>query len=119
MRVIVCGGRDYDDHGRVMDEMLKFHEERGIGSIATGGATGAAYMAGLWADLNGIPYTVYPANSEEYGRSAEPIRNAKMLNLFEPDYVICFPGGVGTEDMRHKAFVAGVSVHIITKELNR
>ena len=120
MRIIVCGGRNYgqDKYERdyIRDILLKFHEFNKVTEVITGGAAGVDIVALNWAKDNNLKWKRCPAQWKKYGRAAGPIRNRQILLDHKPDHVIAFPGGVGTEDMRHKAFVADVPVTIIEKE---
>lgn len=121
MRIIVCGGRNYDDRARVFEVLDALHALRPISHVVTGGARGADMLATAWAGskmtadniANGtrIPgFSYCRANWRELGRSAGPIRNAHMLTAFEPELVVAFPGGPGTKDMIRQAKKAGVKV---------
>jgi hypothetical protein len=117
MRVLVCGGRHYDDWDNFNDTMKKinatFDEIGNITMIGHGGASGADTMAGIWATHNGIPTKVYKVTQDEWlklGRAAGPIRNARMLKEFQPDVLVAFPGGRGTGDMVQRAKAHGVKV---------
>lgn len=57
-----------------------------------------------------VPVIVYHADWNAHGRSAGPIRNAKMLAEGKPDLVVAFPGGKGTAHMVGIARKAGVPV---------
>ena len=81
-----------------------------ITHVIHGGSSGADALAGRWAHLASIPYTVYPANWERHGKAAGPLRNQRMLDEGKPDLVIAFPGGRGTADMVRRAKEAGVEV---------
>lgn len=112
MRVLVCGGRDYDDSRRLFQVLDKLHSEAGIDAIIEGGARGADRLARHWAEH---PYgcavvETYEADWENQGSFAGPARNARMLAEGRPDLVIAFPGGRGTADMMRKARKAGVEV---------
>ena len=115
MRVLVCGGREFDDWGLVcstLDKIL-FSGER-IVTIIEGGAKGADFLGRVWAKFRNCPYKEYPANWKKYGKRAGPIRNAQMLEEGKPDLVVVFPGGAGTRDMMDKATNAGVEVLEVT-----
>lgn len=112
MRVLVCGGRDYDDIRRVFQVLDKFHSEAGISVIIEGGARGADKLAREWAEHSygcGNVET-FEADWENQGRFAGPARNQRMIDEGKPDLVIAFPGGRGTADMMRKARKAGVKV---------
>lgn len=110
MRVLVCGGRNYDDHARVRAVLGKLHAEAGIDVLIEGGAHGTDRLARLWAEAFGIPVETFEADWENQGSFAGPARNARMLAEGQPDWVIAFPGGRGTADMVRKARRAGVKV---------
>lgn len=111
MRVVVTGGRFYEDYATLSKELDRIHTEGykhlepSITQLAHGDCEdgGADRLAGYWADANNIPVTPYPALWYKYGDPAGPIRNRVMLRLFHPDLVIAFPGGKGTKDCIEKA----------------
>ncbi len=110
-RVIVCGGRDYADKGKVWDTLSAAWIGDDLDSLAHGGASGADSLAGEWAQSMQIDYRVYPARWTLEGRSAGPRRNLRMLDDFKPALVIAFPGGRGTAHMVEIARKAGVDVY--------
>lgn len=67
-------------------------------------------MAHKWAMSRKIACSIHPANWSLWGKAAGPIRNHEML-LENPDVVVAFPGGRGTEDMVNRAYRAGILVH--------
>lgn len=113
MRVLVCGGRDYNDQKRVSNILT------GIGptAIIHGNASGADECADRWALANEIPVLPFAADWGRFGKAAGPLRNQKMLDDGKPDLVVAFPGGRGTADMVAKARKSGVLVmEIAAKE---
>jgi len=111
MRVLVCGGRDYNDRDvayRVLDDLRKHDAEL---MLMCGMATGADILAHQWAKYNRIRCLEFTADWNKHGKAAGPIRNAQMLEEGGPDLVIAFPGGRGTADMISKAKKAGVRVY--------
>lgn len=106
MRVLVTGGRNYGDYEHVTETLDKLN----VTELATGGAGGADTLAELWAYEREIPCHVYTAEWSVYGRPAGPIRNQQMLNAFQPDLVVAFPGGKGTTDMVSRAMRVNVKV---------
>ncbi|MEN9316081.1 MAG: hypothetical protein RIS35_2474 [Pseudomonadota bacterium] len=99
MKVIVCGGRLFSNRAAVFTYLDRLHALRPITEIAEGGALGADRLGRAWARQHGVPVRTFAAQWIEHGRSAGAVRNAKMLDEFEPDLVVAFPGGKGTEDM--------------------
>lgn len=116
MKVLVCGGRDFSDYNFLVKILDQFHKSIGpFTEVIHGGARGADTLAGLWANLNSIVCTVYPADWDAHGRSAGSIRNAEMLEKGKPDFVIAFPGGRGTQDMISKTYKAGIGFVEVSK----
>lgn len=118
MRVLVCGGRDYDDHERINSTLDRMYGPLSDGdnyrtsqtTIITGGARGVDTLANNWAVRAGCNTQVFPAKWEVHGKAAGPIRNRQMLHEGKPDIVVAFPGGRGTKDMVRVAAIAGVKV---------
>lgn len=110
MRVLVCGGRDFDRQEVVdsfLDELLA---EVDITLIIHGAARGADLLGASWAHRRGINVLAFPANWKKYGRSAGHVRNAQMLKDGNPDLVVAFPGGRGTAHMVNIAKAANIKV---------
>lgn len=117
MRVLVCGGREYDDWTVFANTMYRhFHPDatgeecRKSPTIIHGDAKGADFMARLWAICNGFDEVRFPADWKAHGKGAGPIRNQRMLDEGKPDVVVAFPGGKGTVDMVARAKKAGIPV---------
>lgn len=112
MRVLVCGGREFQGVVDLDASLDAFHQgPRGpIELVIHGGARGADSMAGEWARSRGIACVVFEANWAAEGRSAGPIRNKRMLDEGMPDVIIAFPGGRGTANMTGQARDRGLEV---------
>lgn len=111
MKVLVCGGRDFSDYDYLESVLNEVDSKTPILELAQGGARGADSLAHKWAVENGIyKICTFIADWDTHGRAAGPIRNRQMLNEFQPDLVVAFPGGFGTEHMIAIALEAGVEV---------
>lgn len=116
MKVLVCGGRDFDDALTLGAWLGGIHKNNGpITLLIEGGARGADVMARKFAEWQGIPVRTFPADWDKHGKAAGPIRNKQMLDEGKPDLVVAFPGGRGTENMVKQARSAGVRVLVATK----
>lgn len=113
MRVLVCGGRDFDDKTAVSTALDDLRMQAGLDALIViqGGATGTDKLARDWCSANHVEYINVPADWKKHGKAAGPIRNQKMLDEQWPDLVLAFPGGNGTADMMRRAESAGVPVH--------
>lgn len=110
-KVLVCGGRDYDDRDRVFAALDFVRSDVGEMTVIQGGARGADALAREWcANQPSIHMVNEPADWNAQGKSAGPIRNQRMLDEHKPDVVITFSGGRGTADMVRRARAAGVPV---------
>lgn len=125
MRVLVCGGRDFNDYSllsKTMDKLCLENnwyyggdaggEDNWLPNviIISGKAKGADTLALDWAAVNWCDTLEFPADWKKYGRKAGPIRNKQMLDEGKPDLVVAFPGGSGTAHMVRIAKAAGVKV---------
>jgi hypothetical protein len=108
MRVLVCGGRDFDDYALVANTLSGL-PMRPI-AIIHGGARGADALADRWAKARHVAIEEFRADWKMYGRAAGPMRNARMIDEGRPDLLVAFAGGAGTRDMVRQARAAGVQV---------
>ena len=109
-RVLVCGGRDYQDWLAVAGTLRRVHDSSPIGLIIHGCDPGAATLAVRWARVAGVPTSGFDADFRSHGPAAERLRNERMIVESKPDLVIAFPGGEGTADLVSRAKAAGVPV---------
>lgn len=91
MRVLVCGGRDYQGDVSILMTLP-------IDILIHGGARGADLRSAQWAMTQGIHCAKVDALWDYFGKSAGFKRNSAML-LLNPDICVAFPGGVGTRMM--------------------
>jgi hypothetical protein len=98
-RVLVCGGRDYSNSDAVWRALDRLVVDGRKITVIEGGAEGADLWARTWCHKHGVPIITVCAEWEKYGHAAGPIRNQRMLDEWDPDIVLQFPGGTGTADM--------------------
>lgn len=116
MKVLVCGGRNFNDALTLGSWLGGIHKNNGpITLLIEGGAPGADFMARKFAEWMKIPTRTFEADWDRHGRAAGPIRNKQMLDEGKPDLVVAFEGGKGTANMVSQATRAGVKVLIATK----
>jgi hypothetical protein len=118
-RIIVCGGRHFNDYDRMKDEIDKviarFNRYAQEIEIVSGHCEGADQLGEKYAEECGYPCKVFPANWEKYGRSAGPIRNSEMIKYASEvnvPVVVAFrsPRTKGTNDTIKKATKKGFKV---------
>jgi hypothetical protein len=114
-RVLVCGGRDYDNQERVrrtLDAALEAARSAGkVAVIIHGNARGADLLADQYARERSLKVIPFPADWNLHGRRAGPIRNIKMLTESQPHVIIAFKGDKGTAHMMKIGREAGVPVY--------
>lgn len=106
MKVLVCGGRDFQDYERVkriLDTLV-------ITTIISGLARGADSLGCRYAHEKRLILRGFPAKWNLYGKRAGFIRNKQMLDEGKPDLVVAFPGGVGTNMMCELTIKAGINL---------
>lgn len=112
-RIIFTGGRKYRNEHAVVDVLIQLPTSA---TIVTGGATGLDSLAHKYAEEMGFKTEVYPADWEQHGRSAGPIRNRQMAELEGVSMVIAFEGGAGTENMVRTAHKLEIPVLEVNNE---
>lgn len=100
-RVLVCGGRDYNNRDHIHNVLCDLDAERGpITCVIHGHATGADHEGMIWAQMMAsarqCTHAPFVAEWEKYGKAAGPMRNQRMIDQGKPDVVLAFPGGRGT-----------------------
>ena len=110
LRVLVCGGRDYQNSDIAYQALdwIKLHW--GIATIIYGGASGADELGVGWAEHRCVSAELYRADWNAHGKAAGPIRNQRMIDEGRPNFVVAFPGGRGTADMINRARKARIRV---------
>jgi hypothetical protein len=116
MVVLVCGDRNWDDYDTIRKELKKLPK----GSVIVhGDCRGADKIAGEVAMELGLKVIAFPAEWGKYGKSAGPIRNAKVLEETRPDLVLAFHDDLenskGTKDMVYRAAKENIMVKIISR----
>ena len=97
MKVIIAGGRDFDNKQMINEAMAQLNIL--VTEIVCGDAAGADTLGAVWANENGIPVKHFPADWDRYGSAAGSIRNKQMAEY--ADYLVAFwdMKSSGTRDM--------------------
>ncbi len=108
MKLIIAGGRDnilsWLDQ-LALDNIRLMH---GVTEIVSGGARGVDRCGEKWAKNVGLPVKVFPADWDNWGKPAGPIRNQQMVDY--ADALAVFPGNRGTNDVTEKAEAKGLQI---------
>lgn len=112
MRVIVAGGRDFDNKS-LLSYVLGLRLSPKNTVIISGGAKGADKWGEAYAKKHGIPVEVYPADWKRFGKSAGYRRNTDMALV--ATHLIAFWDGKsrGTRHMIDIATSKGLNVEVV------
>src|SRR5260221_3414883 len=80
MRLLVCGGRDFDDAEFAIPRIHRLHQKNPVTALICGMAKGGDTLGYFWAKEVGVPIEEYRADWKQYGPAAGPIRNQLMLD---------------------------------------
>ena len=125
MRVLVYGGRTYNNRRAVFTYLDFLHDQQYPITFLIHGAChnrrdkvtqrliwSADLLAQEWALYREIPYTGLPAKWQTggHGKREGMLRNQLMLDKWRPERGIEFPGRTGTADMHDRLTLAGVPI---------
>ena len=97
MKVIIAGGRDFDNYEYLSETMSNL--DFIVTEVICGGARGADTLGEQWAKENGVPIKYFYPNWDVLGKSAGHIRNREMAEY--GDYLVAFwdKKSSGTQNM--------------------
>ena len=90
-KVVVAGGRDYNDKKRVFKLLDKLYEDMPDIEIVCGMPNGADALGYDWATSRNVKCHEFPANWNKYKKRAGYLRNREMAEF--SDYVVVFWDG--------------------------
>lgn len=113
MKIIVAGGRDFNDYNLLLESCDYFFQNQSEIEIVSGTANGADKLGERYAEEKGYQVKKFPADWEKYGKSAGFKRNTEMAEY--ADGLIAFWDGKskGTSHMINTAKNKNLKVRII------
>jgi hypothetical protein len=105
VRVIVAGGRDFDDYQFMCARLDHFFSQLDKSKLVLingdgPGDPGADQLAKRYARERNIPVKLFPPDWKGLGRAAGPIRNEQMITEGKAQALVAFnTGGRGTQNM--------------------
>ena len=116
-KVIIAGGRQFSDYELLKAKCDLFLQQKRVTHsiiIVSGTARGADSLGERYAHERGYAVEKYPADWEQHGKAAGPIRNAEMAE--NADALIAFWDGQskGTKSMINIAKTKGLGVRVIS-----
>lgn len=115
MKIIVAGPRDYNNTNHIFNTIIKFIKQLNLDkrniTIISGGAKGVDSIAIDFAKYYSLPYQIFPADWNTYGKSAGPIRNTEMAKNAQV-LIAFYNGSKGTTNMINTAKKNGLKIFI-------
>ena len=124
MRIIVAGGRKFDDYDlvrRELDNFLKDKDKSDI-EIISGRAIGAERLGERYAEEHALNCVTFEAQWFKLGKRAGIVRNGQMADYASEcseAVLFAFWNGVskGTKNMIYQATEKGMDIHIVRYDL--
>lgn len=115
-RVIVAGGRDFNNYDLLKQKLDIYLANLNNIVIISGKAEGADRLGEEYAKENNYKLVMYQADWNTHGKAAGPIRNKQMAEYGE--YLIAFWDGKskGTKNMIEVAKELGLKIKIVMYE---
>lgn len=113
--IIVSGSRTIQDYELVKGAIESSPWFGEIVHVHVGDARGVDTLTIRWCRENGITYTVFYADWDEWGRQAGPIRNQEMIDEGGEGVVLVWDGkSKGSASMKSLATKAKLPIHEVT-----
>ena len=96
MKVIIAGSREIVDLD--IDAVVKMSGYE-VAEVVCGMCRGVDMLGRAWAKSKGIPVKEFPADWDQFGRAAGPIRNGQMASYADALIAVMIPESRGTLNM--------------------
>lgn len=110
MRTIIAGSRSITEYDTLLSAIEEIDFE--ITTVISGGAKGVDSLGEWFAEDNGIPLEIFPADWARFGRSAGYIRNQEMADNAEACLILWDGKSKGSLHMNNIAVKKGLKVHL-------
>lgn len=116
MKVIIAGGRDFNNYPLLKEKVDKILSQSEVKLIIAGGAKGADTLAIDYAKEKGYNYLIVKADWDKLGKGAGHIRNEEMAKI--GTHLIAFHDGIskGTAGMIKLAEKYNLKVRVVKYE---
>jgi hypothetical protein len=111
MKVIVAGSRGIDDYDRVAEAIAASGYD--VTELVSGTARGVDTLGERWAREHGVPVTRMPADWDEHGRAAGPIRDREMAAYGDALVAVWDGQSAGTRSMLREAYSRNLEMYLV------
>lgn len=112
MKTIIAGSRTITEVEVIISALLGCPFTSEISEVVSGTAKGVDLLGEQVAKATGIPIKRFPANWEQYGKAAGPIRNNEMAEYADALVAIWDGKSSGTKHMIDSAKSKGLNVYV-------
>lgn len=116
MKTIIAGSRTFNKIEYLVETLSDFKEWT-ITEVVSGCAKGVDTFGEIWAEGNNLPVKKFPANWNEYGKRAGPIRNEEMAKYANACIIFWDGNSKGTKNMIENAKKYGLKVMVYKYEI--
>lgn len=113
INVIIAGTRTFKNYKLMCTVMKVIREKYPCIQIISGGAKGADKLGELYALKHKIPYTVYEAEWDKYGKKAGFKRNEQMAQIGQVLVLFWNGDSSGSRDMLHLGIQYGLDCNVM------
>jgi len=118
-RVIIAGGRDFEDFRLLTEKCMFMLQNKTNVEIVSGTANGADKLGEQFARFMGYPIKQFPANWDEFGKSAGYRRNEEMAQYGDALIAFWDSKSKGTKHMIDLAKKHNLRVKVVKYEIKK
>lgn len=115
MRLIIAGSRGFHELRELQAAVRWARKDWSwpeIDEVVSGGAAGVDRLGELYAEEEGIPVKLFPADWGKHGKAAGPIRNREMAEYADALVAVWDGSSRGTKNMIDEATKRGLKVYV-------
>lgn len=114
MKVVIAGSRSFlSEHTIALVDYAVAMSGYTITEEVCGLAKGIDTFGKKWAELSNIPVKEFPANWDQHGKAAGPIRNGEMADYADAAIIIWDGESRGSQDMMKQMKKRGKLCYIL------
>lgn len=113
MKLIIAGSRNLPFHKILIAIEEHIEQFDNITEVVSGTARGVDSVGEHWAQINNIRVKRFPANWEQFGKSAGFRRNEEMADYADAALIIWDGQSRGSSHMIQTAYAKGLKVRVV------
>lgn len=117
MNILIAGSRDFNNYDLVESTLTAWAKNQSITNnditIISGGARGADKLGERFAKEYDLKLQIYPADWNQYGKSAGYKRNTQMAEVTDVAFIFWDGESKGTKHMIDLCKSRGIDTHVI------